>query len=216
MKNPYAAGFYALLIAVCVICVCLFWTIWTSGNAGSTQDAFAFVNSVAALFQALAAVVVAALAYRGLTTWKQELIHGKALSEIWEASKNFRLIEKRLIHLRITWANGKTVGAGHVREMLANDQITQYLDAFAEHCVVLDRVVVKNEWEWNNRATELRGLIIALAIECQKPLHDDNRNILAVLGTRSAESTQTSIERLEVTMEQIERGLDKLELRYSS
>lgn len=216
MKNPYAAGFYALLIAVCVICGCIFWTIWTNGKSGSTQDAFAFVNSVAALFQALAAAVVAALAYRGLTTWKQELIHGKALSEIWEASRNFRLIEKRLIHLRITWAAGKTVGAGHVREMLANDQITRYLDTFAEHCLVLDRVVVKNEWEWNNRATELRGLITALAIECQKPLHEDDRNILAVLGTRSPESTQTSIERVEVAMEQIERSLDMLELRYSS
>lgn len=216
MKNPYAAGFYALLIAIFVICACLFWTIWTSGKAGSTQDAFAFVNSLSALFQALSAAVVAALAYRGLTTWKQELIYGKALSEVWDASKTFRLIEKRLIHLRVGWELGKTVSAELAREMLADDPITQYLDAFAEHCLVLDKVVVKNEWEWNNRANELRMLITALAIEYQKPLQDDRRNILAVFGTRTTESTQKSIERLEASMAQIERGLDKLERRYSA
>lgn len=216
MKNPYAAGFYALLVAICVICVSMFWSIWTSGKSGSTQDAFAFVNSLSALFQALAAAVVAALAYRGLTTWKQELIYGKALSEVWDASKTFRLIEKRMIHLRVTWERSNPVSASHAREALAVDPITQYLDAFAEHCLVLDKVVVKNEWEWNNRATELRILITSLAIEYQKPLQDDKRNILTVLGTRTLESTQRSIERLEACMAQIERGLDKLELRYSA
>lgn len=107
MKNPYAAGFYALLIAICVISVCFFGGIWTSGRSGSTQDAFAFVNSVSALIQALAAGIVAALAYRGLTTWKQELIFGKCLSAVWDTSRMFRMIEKRINQLRTSWEYAK-------------------------------------------------------------------------------------------------------------
>ncbi|MGF6391877.1 hypothetical protein [Pseudomonas plecoglossicida] len=215
MKNPYAAGFYALLIAICVISVCFFWGIWTSGKSGSTQEAFAFVNSVSALIQALAAGIVAALAYRGLTTWKQELIFGKCLSAVWDTSRTFRMIEKRINQLRTSWEYAKPKSHSHVMESLEADPITKYLEEFAEHCVVLDKVVVRKQLKWSSKSIELKSVVVKLALEYQKPTSEARGNILSALGTRTESSLQEVIDHLDRCLLQINDGLEKLELTYS-
>lgn len=218
MKNPYSAGFYALFAALLVVCAGLFWATLTGGRAGSTQDAFAFINSVSALAQALAAGVVAYLAYRGLTSWKQELIHSKAHGVVWDANVAFRKIESSVVRLGETWArSAPPTKADIILNALSQDPVTQQIDELTTQCLILDKVVLKANWVWAGRAKELRNALDHLAVEIHKPPRQKQGVQLGNLfSSRTQESIDKAVDRLQAAMNVIEEELRRLDLKYSA
>jgi len=216
MKNPYAAGFYALLAALLVICGAVFWAGFNSDKPNSTQDAFAFINSISALFQALAAGVVAALAYKGLTSWKQELNHSKAYGVVWDANVAFRKIEASIERLTDQWSRYcPPMRASIVIDAVNKDPINTQFKEFIEHCQILDKVVVKTGWEWAERAEEMQAALDALAVEVHKPPLTDTQVLTAKLTAKTQESVDKAVERVESAMSVIEAGLRVLDQKYS-
>lgn len=218
MKNPYSAGFYALLAALLVVCAGVFWATLTGGRAGSTQDAFAFINSVSALSQALAAGVVAYLAYRGLTSWKQELIHSKAHGVVWDANVAFRKIESSVNRLVEAWSrSAPPAQANVILSALSQDPIAQQVDEFTAQCLILDKVVLKASRVWEGRAKELQAALDQLAVEIHKPSRQrDSTQLVSLFSAKTQENIDKAADRLQAALDLIEEELGRLDLKYSA
>lgn len=65
MKNHYSFGFYGLLAAFAILVCAIFYSTLTDGRPESTDKAFGLINSVSALIQAIAAVLLAGIAFKG-------------------------------------------------------------------------------------------------------------------------------------------------------
>lgn len=216
MKNFYAPGFYALLAALTIISGAIFWSTWTSGKSGSTQDAFAFINSLSALIQALAAGIVAWLAYRGLSNWKQELIHSKAQAVVWDASIAFRKIEASIERLALAWNRNAPQNNDEVIKALEADLITSQFDQFLEQCQIIDKIVLSEGWAWAMMAKELRSSFSALAVERHKPRADDARGVSGMLNGRTEKSLDDAVSKVSAAMEPIKTGLKDLSRKYAA
>ncbi|OOH77587.1 hypothetical protein BOW65_21460 [Pseudomonas koreensis] len=213
--NPYAAGFYALLLALIIICISIFWSIWTNGKAGSTQDAFTFVSSFSSLAQALTACVLAILAYQGLTSWKQQLIHGKAIVVVWDTNLAFSAVEASILRLCNKWSLGAPEArSAEVMDALKNDPLAKQLEAFGEQCLILDRVVIKGN-EWVTRSEKLMSLIGQLAVEVHKSPYHPKKGILGFLTSRVDKTVTEVAGQLESLMELIKSDLQVLDRKYS-
>jgi hypothetical protein len=217
MKNPYAGGFYALLAMLLIICGALVWAIWSGGKLTSIPDAFAFINSISALFQALAAGVVAALAYKGLTSWKQELLHGKAIAVLWDANLAFSTVEASIIRLGRRWSYLPPVTKSEiVKQELQQDPIAKQLEVFSEQCLILDRVVVKKGDEWVDRAKQLTILIGHLAVEVHKPTFDPKRGLFDIFTSKNEKEVHGAATEIDALIRLIKVELQRLDAKYSS
>jgi len=217
MKNPYAGGFYVLLAMLLIMCVALVWAIWSGGKLSSIPDAFALINSISALFQALAAGVVAALAYKGLTNWKQELLHGKAIAVLWDVNLAFSTVEGSIIRLAKRWRYLPTVKKSEIVEQeLQQDPIAKQLEVFSEQCLILDRVVVKKVDEWVGRAKRLSILVSQFAVEVHKPQFDPKDGVLSILTSKSEKNVHESAVEIEALINLIRVEIQRLEAKYSS
>jgi len=216
MKNPYAGGFYALLAALFIICGTVFWATWIGGKPTSAQDAFAFINSISALFQALAAGVVAALAYEGLTNWKQELFHGKAIAVLWDAGLAFSTVEASIIRLGKRWSiSAPARDSAIVKKELLEDPIAKQLEAFREQCLILDRVVVKSGDVWVTRADDLAHLIGQLGVDVHKAPFDPKNGVLSFLTSRIEAKVAENAKKIDSLLGVIKGELQRLDKKYS-
>lgn len=216
MKNPYAGGFYALLVAIFTICGAVFWATWNSGKPTSAQDAFAFINSISALFQALAAGVVAVLAYKGLTSWKQELFQGKAIAVLWDANLAFSTVEASILRLGKRWSlSAPARDSVIVQKELQDDPIAKQLENFREQCLILDRVVVKNGDLWVTRADDLAYLIGKLGVNVHKAPFDPENGILSFLTSRIEANVAQNAQEIDSLLGLIKGDLQRLDKKYS-
>ncbi|TFW38553.1 hypothetical protein E4195_06140 [Pseudomonas putida] len=216
MKNIYSPGFYALLAALLIISGSIFWATWTNGKSGSTQEAFAFINSLSALLQALAAAIVAWLAHKGLSSWKQELIHSKAHGVVWDANVAFRKIEASIERLCLEWKiSTPPTKPNIIIDALRQDPIDQQFEDFLSHCQVLDKVVLKKDWVWADRAQNLRSALEGFAIEIHKPKRSASQGLGGLLTGKTEESTKQAGEKLRAAFKPIEEGLYELDKKYS-
>lgn len=216
MKNIYSPGFYALLAALLIVSGSIFWATWTNEKNGSTQEAFAFINSLSALLQALAAGIVAWLAHKGLSSWKQELIHSKAHGVVWDANVAFRKIEASIERLCLAWKTSTPPTKSNIiTSALRQDPIEQQFEDFLSHCLILDKVVLKKDWVWADRAQNLRSALEGFAIEIHKPERSASQGLGGLLTGKTKESTKQAGERLRAAFKPIEEGLYELDKKYS-
>lgn len=216
MKNIYRPGFFALLAALITVSGAMFWATWTKGNSGSTQDAFAFVNSLSALIQALAAGIVAWLAHKGLTSWKQELIHSKAHGVVWDANVAFRKIEASIERLGLAWQrNVQPASATTVQLAISKDPVEQQFEDFLEHCHILDKVVLKKDWVWAQRAKNLREALLELAVELHKPNFTDAIGLRGKVMGNTEQSIEKCVDQLSGLITTIQEDLKYLDKKYT-
>lgn len=213
MKNPYAAGFYCALSALIVLAVSIFYS--KLANVGE-ESTFSFVSSLSSLVQALAAVVLAGLAFRGLNTWKHSIIHGKALGIVWDANVALRQVEDAWVNYYVgLHSTPSKKSKAELFDKIEAGGLGGALKAFKYQCILLDKVVVKRGWEWQNHAGDLEEKIFLLADEMNKEPANASRGILGFLGKRSDERVATYLRDIEVFVDRYGQLLDRLESKYS-
>ncbi|WP_313303049.1 hypothetical protein [Pseudomonas sp.] len=216
MKNIYGPGFFALLAALVTVSGAMFWATWTKGNNGCTQDAFAFVNSLSALIQALAAGIVAWLAHKGLTSCKQQLIHSKAHGVVWDANVAFRKIDASIERLGLAWMrNVKSESVTTVELAIKKDPIDQQIEDFLQHCHILDKVVLKEDWVWPERAKNLREALLDLAMEVHKPNCTEDMGLKGLLMAKTEQSVEKCVDKLSGLIATIQKDLKYLDKKYT-
>ncbi|WP_247840362.1 hypothetical protein [Pseudomonas sp. MWU12-3103b] len=223
MRSEYAAGFYGLLAAFVIIVCALFYSTFTDGRPESTDKAFNLISSVSALIQAIAAIFVAGLAFRGWNSWKLQIVHGKALGIVWDANVALRGVEAAVNELEARWARSYVSGSDQIIELDENGIVGKVLEIFKTQCILLDKVVVKNEWEWQNRCHDLRSCIRALIDEQAKKLKapqskkpTSTKGVFSSIDVKTDDSVSEKRQALKAVTDTIDKKLTALEEYYLS
>lgn len=159
MRDPYCVGFW-LSSAISVSAIAIYFTsIWFSNDL---EKAFAYINAVGTVLAGLAGLVVAGITLYGLHLWKVQLYHGKYLSVIWDAQSALRRVEDALIELNVASLSlSKEMTDAELFKFIRESRFGAALTAFDEKCQVLDRLVVRNQWQWSNYAQEIETAVHA-------------------------------------------------------
>lgn len=211
MKDPYAFGFYSACLALVVLVSAAIL------SAGPGQ-AYAVVDSAAAVIEALAVSGIAGIAFAVYGVWKRDAHQQKALTIIWEANIAFREIEIGFNE----WFFGPTaeqqMASDHSRlvAQLAISPFGVALRAFKKQCILLDKMVVKDSWRWVNHAAELDMLARALTVEFFGPVTKGTvrPGIVDFLFPVEGQARQRTQAEWEVLMDSLEHELLMLEERY--
>lgn len=159
MRDPYCVGFWiSSVISVSAIAI-YFTGIWFNNDL---EKAFAYINAVGTVLAGLAGLVVAGITLYGLHLWKVQLYHGKYLSVIWDAQSALRRVEDALIELKTASLSlSKEMTDAELFKFIRESRFGAALTAFDEKCQVLDRLVVRNQWQWSNYAQSIETSVHA-------------------------------------------------------
>lgn len=211
MKDPYAFGFYSACLALIVlVCAAML-------SAGSGQ-AYAVVDSAAAVIEALAASGIAGIAFAAYGAWKRDIRQHRILDIIWEANIAFREIEIGFNEWFFGPASEQQMASDHSRlvAQLAISPFGVALRAFKKQCILLDKMVVRDSWRWVNHAAELDMLARALTVEFFGPVTKGTvrPGIVDFLFPVEGQARQRTQAEWEVLMDSVEEELMELEQRY--
>lgn len=159
MRDPYCVGFW-LSSAISVSAIAIYFTgIWFSSDI---EKAFAYLSAVGTVLAGIAGLAVAGVTLYGLHLWKVQLYHGKYLSVIWDAQSALRRVEDALAELKAnSLLLNKEVTDAELFEFMRKSRFGAALTAFDEKCQVLDRLVVRNQWQWSNYAHSIENAVHA-------------------------------------------------------
>lgn len=148
MRDPYCVGFW-LASAISVSAIAIYFTgIWFNNDV---EKAFAYLSAVGTFLAGIAGLVVAGVTVYGLHLWKVQLLHGKYLSVIWDTQSALRRVEDTLAELKANSLQlNKEVTDAELFEFMRKSRFGAALTALDEKCQVLDRLVVRNQWQWSN------------------------------------------------------------------
>ena len=219
MKDPYAFGFYCALFALAAITGAVFYESYSGAGISGSTRAYDVINSVSALVQALAAIGLVGLAFKAYRAWKNEMIHNKALGIIWEANVAFREIEMSFNEWffgpnAVDKANSE---GARITSLLSASPFGLSLRAFKKQCVLLDKVVIKDNWQWVNHATELDMLARVLSMDAFRPASrtKGTANVIDFLYSREGEALKRTQGEWEMLMKVIEKDLAALEAEFA-
>jgi len=170
-ENPYAFGFVAACVALLTLTAAFIYSTASGDTPKATENAFSFINSVSSMIQAFAAIGVASLAFKGYNAWKDQIIHGKALGIAWDAQVAVRQLEMAQIKFSLKTQRATVKVPGDPVTIVGDSPLGAAFEEFEKQCNLLDKVVVKNDWEWTNYCTELRMLALAHYAEASKPVY---------------------------------------------
>lgn len=154
MRDPYCVGFWiSIVLAISAIGI-YFTGVWLQYDL---DKAFAYLNALGTFFAGLAGLFVAGVTLYGLNLWRFQLYGSKYLTIIWDAQSALRALEAALMEFQVNSIRlGGVVSDAELSKLLNNSSFGSALLAFREKCQVLDRVVVRNEWQWSNYAREIQ------------------------------------------------------------
>ncbi|ONN69884.1 hypothetical protein [Pseudomonas oryzihabitans] len=155
MRDPYCVGFWiSTILAISAIGI-YFTGIWFNYDL---DKAFAYLNAVGTVIAGLAGLFVAGVTLYGLKLWRLQLYGTKYLTVIWDAQAGLRLVEGALIRLQVDALTlGKNATDKDLSRLISESSFKSAIMEFKEKCQVLDRIVVKNEWQWSNYAAEIEN-----------------------------------------------------------
>lgn len=153
MRDPYCVGFWLSTVLALSAVGIYFTGIWLNYDL---DKAFAYLNAIGTILAGLAGLFVAGVTLYGLHLWKVQLYHGKYLSVIWDAQSSLRRVESALIELTVSsFSLSKETTDAELFKFMRESKFGTALGVFAEKCQVLDRLVVKNQWQWSNYALDI-------------------------------------------------------------
>ncbi|MGP0148146.1 hypothetical protein [Pseudomonas oryzihabitans] len=159
MRDPYCVGFWISTVLALSAIGIYFTGVWLDHDL---DKAFAYLNAIGTLLAGLAGLLVAGVTLYGLHLWKVQLYHGKYLAVIWDTQSALRRVESTLIELTVSSLSlDKDTTDAELFNRMRESSFGAALAVFAEKCQVLDRLVVKNQWEWSNYAQDIETAVHA-------------------------------------------------------
>ncbi len=122
-----------------------------------------FLSTFANIIAAIAAVITATAAWIGVTTWKKQLKYGKHISIIWECMEAIRAFRD----YHDTWyvyAYADSNNSLLKSELLPIQADLQEasLEKIKHRFNSLDKIVVKNDFQWRNYASDLEREVVLI------------------------------------------------------
>jgi|GEM_PF-5813659 len=157
MRDPYYVGFWISSVISASAIAIYFTGIWFNNDL---EKAFAYINAVGTVLAGLAGLLVAGVTLYGLHLWKVQLYHGKYLAVIWDTQSALRRVESTRLELTASaFALSKDTTDAELLKLIGDSNFGTALAVFKEKCQVLDRLVVKNQWQWSNYALDIENSV---------------------------------------------------------
>ncbi len=208
MRDPYCVGFWiSIVLAISAIGI-YFTGVWLQYDL---DKAFAYLNALGTFFAGLAGLFVAGVTLYGLNLWRFQLYGSKYLTVIWDAQSALRVLEAALIEFQVLSIRlDGGVSDAELSRLLNDSSFGSALLSFREKCQVLDRVVVKNEWQWSNYSSEIQIRVhdsLMCSLRC-KAISDDADRMKCLGGAIERSS------RLSEFLTRLNKMLDALESKH--
>lgn len=167
------------------------------------------ISSIGSLLGGVAGTIAAIAAYIGVDAWKKQIKHGKHISLIWSCMESLRNFHRRYFQW---YVYAYAYGTSQMDTASAMDVEKNLLDSSMEelsaHFSALDKIVVKNQWQWANYASMLAGSITS-NVRVLREYREAPSGILQL--SKSLELTNTQ---LQESIDFLEEELEKLESQY--
>lgn len=180
----------------------------------SERSVVDYLSALASVVGGIAGLTAAVAAYFGVDAWKKQIMYGRYLAAIWDAKVHLRMLQRALTDSTILQAlmvyNGNIQNADMKAELEASKKKLEEFEAsFASSCAVLDKIVTKNDWEWQNYASEL-------GVYSTRLLRDPVQEIAGVVDVQKFfEVRRTDHETFQNLLSRLDKRLDVLEAKYS-
>lgn len=210
MVDLFKIGFVVVSI-ISVAALGLIFSIVGFDSKGTTVE---YISALGSLIGGIAGLSAAVAAYIGVDAWKKQIMYGRYLGAIWDAKVHLRMVQRALTDCTILQAvmvnNAHNKSDEMKAELVANKTKLKELEGlFASSCGVLDRIVTKNDWEWQNYASDLTICITKLLKE---PVHE----IAGVVDVKKFfEARIKDHQTLQDLVGRLDKQLDELEAKYS-
>ncbi|MCD5993909.1 hypothetical protein KDX38_10185 [Pseudomonas sp. CDFA 602] len=215
MKDPYAFGFYSACLALIVVVAAI---VYSSAFSASPVNAYYFIEAASSLGEALAVIGIAGVVFKAYGSWKRETRQQKVLGVIWEASVTFREIEIGFNEWFFGPKADERTGhdASQIESLLDSSPFGIALRTFKKQCILLDKLVVKDQWRWMHHAAQLNVLARTLSVEAfalpgKRTL---THTIVDLLFTHEGDNWKSTQAEWEAQMKAVEAQLLVLEQAY--
>ncbi len=156
MVDLFKIGF----VVVSIVLVTALGLVVAMVDFDSDRSVVDYISALGSLVGGVAGLTAAVAAYFGVDAWKRQIMYGRYLAAIWDAKVHLRMIQRALTDCSILQAfmayNGHTQNAEMKAKLeTSKKKLEEFEASFASSCAVLDKVVTKNDWEWQNYASEL-------------------------------------------------------------
>lgn len=167
------------------------------------------LSSLGGFLGGVASILAAIVAFLGVNTWKKQLKHGKHISLIWSCMESLRTFQSEVMDWYVE-AYAHCIRSKESSDFLdlKKKRLEVTLDTLSANFSALDKIVVKNQWEWANYAGTLKGSVVSterLFREYREEPYDEptlNQALSEIYTSRKSIITV------------IENELDKLESHY--
>ena len=168
-----------------------------------------FLSSIGSFLGGIAAIITAITVFIGVNTWKKQIKYGKHIALIWSCMESIRNFQRRNDQWYIyAYAYGTTEAKSSEPMDTERKLLDASLEELKSHFSSLDKIVVKNEWQWTNYAGTLHIDITHLTNEFMK--YKKQPYDVLKLSQKLGEINT----RLKDNLKFIEAELDKLEMQY--
>lgn len=210
MIDLYKIAFVVTLIILVTAAGLLFLIV----PIGSESGILEYLSVLASLLGGVAGLTAAVAAFMGIDAWKKQITHGRYLAAIWDAKVNLRKVQGALIECSVIQSVQVNKTDDQFEQLekdlaIRKEQLKACESDFKDSCGVLDRVVTKNDWEWQNHASHLK--MCATAFLNQPVVREVDMRELHIYFTERI----GLYEQHDKYAKALESKLDGLEMKYS-
>jgi len=210
MIDLYKIGF----IVVSLVLVTVVGLLVSIASFNQEISAVDYISALGSLVGGVAGLSAAVAAFVGVDAWKKQIMYGRYLSAIWDAKVNLRMVQRALTDCSLM--QGVMVNNPHIKsdemkaELAVNkEKLKELQDSFEASCGVLDKIVTKNDWEYQNYASELSAHITMLLRE----LEHDGAEVVDIQKFWEARTKDNQT--IRDLVGHLDERFDELEAKYS-
>jgi len=206
--------FILLLIFLISVCFGIFGVVTlvisTSSDVNTLNDHLGALASIGSFIGSTAAFIASGAAVFGIQTWKKQIQHGKHMAIIWECMVLARSVQVAHMDFSVvafTYTTTTLVSENDYNK--AKTALENSIDDLNDQLHKLDRIVVKNEWEFSNQILPiqlyLKSIFTTHASQKAKPIEVGSFN--SKLGSQNKQFSDA--------LKDLDRKLESLEDKYS-
>tara|TARA_B100001059_G_C17557613_1_gene438439 strand:+ start:52 stop:696 length:645 start_codon:yes stop_codon:yes gene_type:complete len=203
------------VLIFCLVCLCLgligasILIVTAYFDAAKYTGLLSLLSSLGSLLGGVAGTIAAVSAYLGVDAWKKQLKYGKHISLIWSCMESLRNFQRRNMQWYIlAYAHGTSQLKSTETLDVEKKLLDAALEELSSHFSALDKIVVKNQWQWTNYAGNLSGNISSL-VRTFREYKEEPYGITPLTQELTEINTL-----LKNNTEFLETELDKLESQY--
>jgi hypothetical protein len=204
-----------IILIFCLACICFGFAgisvlIGTAYFEPTKHEyLLSFISALGSSMGGAAGFIAAGAALLGVNTWKKQLKYGKHISLVWRCMESLRNFHQRkMLWYILVYADGTHQHISEEKLNIERKLLNAELEELSRSFNSLDKIVVKNKWQWANYVGGLEINICNIAKTLSE--HKENQIGIVPLNQKLVEINKS----LTANIEFLDSELEKLESEY--